>query len=67
MFRLTAIVHTIVAPTVMGLLIVVALVVPGYGTGFWIITGAVAGAVLSLPLSIVVARKMLALTAPRQT
>ncbi len=62
MLKVAAIVHTIVAPTVMGILIVVALVTPGYGTGFWIATAAVAGLVLSVPISFVVVRKIMRLT-----
>ncbi|RAI00977.1 hypothetical protein DLJ53_17265 [Acuticoccus sediminis] len=62
MLKVTAIVHTIVAPTVMGVLIVLCLVTPGYGTGFWIVVAAVSGAVLSIPLSIYVARKILHLS-----
>jgi len=60
MWKLTAIVHTVVAPTVMGALVVVALVVPDLSNARGIIAAAVVGAVLSFPLSIYVAHRMLA-------
>jgi len=60
MWKLAAIIHTVVAPTVMGALVIVALLVPELSNARGIIAAAVAGAVLSFPLSVYVARRMLA-------
>jgi len=60
MWKLAVIVHLVVGPTVMGALVVAALLVPDFANGRGILTAAVVGAVLSFPLSVYVARRMLA-------
>jgi hypothetical protein len=60
MWKLAALIHTVVAPTAMGVLVVVALVVPDLSNARGIIGAAVVGAVLSFPLSAYVAHRMLA-------
>jgi hypothetical protein len=60
LWKLAAIVHTVVAPTVMGALVIVALLVPELSNARGIVAAAVVGAVLSFPLSAYVAKRMLA-------
>lgn len=60
MWKLAIIIHTVVAPTVMGALVVVALLVPELANARGIIGAAAIGAILSFPLSVYVARRMLA-------
>lgn len=62
MWKLAAIVHTIVGPTVMGALIVAVLMMPQHTTGANIALAAITGFVVSIPLSVLVARRLLTLT-----
>jgi len=59
-WRLAAIIHTVVAPTAVGALLVVALLIPELSNARGIVAAAVGGAVLSFPLSAYVAKRMLA-------
>jgi hypothetical protein len=60
LWKLAVIVHTIVGPTAMGALVIVALLVPDLSTGRGILIAALAGLVLSFPFSFYVAQRMLA-------
>jgi hypothetical protein len=60
LWKLAVIVHTVVGPTMMGALVIVALLVPEFSNARGIIVGAIAGAILSFPLSYYVAHRMLA-------
>jgi hypothetical protein len=51
MLRIAALFYVIVAPTVMGVLVTVALLVPALYNGAGITAAAVLGAVLALPIS----------------
>jgi hypothetical protein len=51
MLRIAALFYVIVAPTVMGVLVTVALLTPVLYNGAGITAAAVAGAVLALPIS----------------
>jgi putative flippase GtrA len=58
MWRLAVILFVIIAPTLMGSLILVAMVIPSLQNdlGHWIVISAVAGFVLSMPISFAVAK-----------
>lgn len=54
MFRLASILYAVASPTIMGILIIVALV-SGYDTLKYILIAAGVGAVLAMPVSYVIA------------
>lgn len=58
MFKLAALLYVIVAPTLMGVLVAITLVVPALYNGPGIVAAAVVGAVLGAPASWLIVRAM---------
>jgi len=63
MFKLAAVVFVFLAPTVMGIILTAMLTIDRHTTnGMGIVWASVAGAVIAIPASALIARQLLALT-----